>query len=107
VVNKQQSDAAETAGIPFIAVNVGVSLSLSMPSVAAQIADALVRGRLAVQGFRQHLTPPCMPFACLSFCASSSRFRRAPPCSAGPGSAFRQPHNGWRQVRIPQPSTLL
>ena len=43
VVNKQQSDAAEGAGIPFVAINVGVQLSLGMPSIAAQISDALVR----------------------------------------------------------------
>lgn len=43
MVNKQQSDAAEVNGIPFIAVSVGVSLSIAMPSIYSQIAGALVR----------------------------------------------------------------
>lgn len=42
VVNKQESDAAEANGIPFIAVSVGVSLSMAMPSINSQIAGALI-----------------------------------------------------------------
>lgn len=56
VVNKQQSDAAEAGGIPFIAVSVGVSLSISMPSITAQIAHALITdqpfGNQTIMGVR-------------------------------------------------------
>lgn len=42
VVNKQESDAIEQLGCPFVAVNVSVGLSLSMPSIATKIAGAAV-----------------------------------------------------------------
>lgn len=45
IVNKQESDAVERLGVPFVAVNIAVGLSLSMPSVAASIAEALVTGQ--------------------------------------------------------------
>lgn len=56
IVNKQESDAVEQLGVPFVCVNVSVGLSLSMPSVAAQIAEALVTeqpfGNLSLVGVR-------------------------------------------------------
>jgi hypothetical protein len=38
VVNKQESDKVEQLGCPFVAVNLSVGLSLSMPSIALKIA---------------------------------------------------------------------
>jgi hypothetical protein len=39
VVNKQESDKVEQLGVPFVAVNLSVGLSLSMPSIALKIAS--------------------------------------------------------------------
>lgn len=44
VVNKQESDKLEKLGVPFVAVNVSVGLSVSnaLPSIAIQIAGRTI-----------------------------------------------------------------
>ena len=67
VVNMQESDVVEQLGVPFVAVNIAVGLSLSMPSVATQIAEALVTaqpfGNLSLVGARSFADVRRVPVA--------------------------------------------